>query len=65
MTRRDYVLLSAALRKAMGRALREQAASASYTVGVELAACAVADALKAANPKFDHARFVRDVGVVS
>jgi hypothetical protein len=59
MTRRDYVLLSDAIRgmPAFAPALRTARESAARTI---------ANALAAANPRgFDHARFLADCGVAS
>lgn len=59
MTRRDYVLLSAALR----RARDADFTSVEFQAGVRWAAAEVARALAEHNPHFDPARFMRDAGV--
>lgn len=59
MTRRDYVLLSSAIRgmPSFAPSLRTARESAARTL---------ADALLADNPKhFDHARFLTDCGVAN
>lgn len=59
MTRRDYVMLSAAIKAmpAFAPSLRTARESAARTIG---------DALLADNPKhFDHARFLNDCGVAN
>lgn len=57
MTRRDYVLLSTAIRNM-------PAFAASLRTARDSAARTIADALLAANPKhFDHSRFLTDCGV--
>lgn len=59
MRRRDYELLTDALRSARA------AQPCAYNDGVNAAANDIADALKADNPKFDSERFLRDAGVIS
>lgn len=60
MTRRDYVLLSGAMRGAVKDA--EKHGTHEVRVGVALAAHHLCEALKEANPRFDAMRFLRDIG---
>lgn len=58
MTRKDYVLLAAAL-----KAARDRLTGPSQEVdGIDYAAMDIADALAADNPRFDRDRFLRDAG---
>ncbi len=58
MTRRDYVMLSATLKRA-----RSETPERNHT-GLDVAACQIAHALAQANPNgFDRARFLVDCGV--
>ncbi len=52
MTRKDYVLLAAAIAKAPAFAASLRTAKASY-------AALIADALASDNPRFDRARFLK------
>lgn len=62
MTRRDYVLISAALRDA--RALVKHAANThSYLLGCDSVALTLGRVLAERNPRFDSARFLRESGV--
>ena len=56
MTRKDYVLLS----KALADAYEEASADWPTMEGVALATSEIADALKAANPRFERKRFLDD-----
>ena len=56
MTRRDYVLLSTAIREA----IENPRCGWSHCDGVSEAAERIADALAAANPRFDRDRFIQD-----
>ena len=62
MTRRDYLQLSAALKRARETALTYDNAANSPDIlyGIDCAAEAIAEALHLANPKFDKRRFFRD-----
>lgn len=60
MTRRDYVLISGALREATARTVD----GSNQRVGVRIAAGAIAETLNEKNPGgFDKARFMTDSGV--
>lgn len=56
MSRKDYVLLAAALRNA-------RSGSADQDAGVDVAAMAIARALAGDNSRFDRARFLCAAGV--
>jgi hypothetical protein len=62
MTRRDYVLLSDALR--IGREAADKRAP-SYTVGADIVIRSVGDFLAMNNPRFERDRFVANCGVPS
>lgn len=57
MTRKDYVLIAAALKDA-----RASTPEANH-VGVDVAASNIAHALARDNPRFDRARFLKAAGV--
>lgn len=57
MTKRDYVLLSSAMRRALNRAV------ATDQRGVILAARELAHTLAERNPRFETQRFLTDSGV--
>jgi hypothetical protein len=59
MRRKDYVLLSAALKEA------REGSTHAMELGHNLDAHYIANALAADNPAFDKARFLRDAGVPS
>jgi hypothetical protein len=58
MTRRDFLLISGALRQAMDRTQ-----SPSIRAGVAAAAYEMAEALGRGNQQFDKGRFLADAGV--
>lgn len=60
MTRKDYVMLEAALKSA-----RMQHPTDAQIVQHRFCVSRVADALAADNPRFDRARFLRESGVAS
>lgn len=62
MTRRDYLQLSAALKRARDTALAYDDADNCPDIlyGIDCAAEAIAESLSEANPKFDKRRFFRD-----
>lgn len=59
MTRKDYILIAAALKEA-----RDTIAS-EYHLGYKQAAYCLADALARDNPRFDRERFLKAAGVQS
>ena len=62
MTRRDYLQLSAALKRARETTLAydDSLLLPDILYGIDCAAEAIAEALHAVNPKFDKQRFFRD-----
>ena len=62
MTRRDYLQLSAALKRARETAIAydDSLLLPDILYGIDCAAEAIAEALYLANPKFDKRRFFRD-----
>lgn len=62
MTRRDYLQLSAALKRARETAIAydEDPDLPTILYGIDCAAEAIAESLSEANPKFDKHRFFRD-----
>lgn len=60
MTRKDYVLIAAALKQA-----HDVSTIADRAYGVERAAIMLADALASTNPRFDRERFLKASGVKS
>lgn len=63
MTRRDYVLLSGAIRKASDRVSVSEG-GVHYQIGITMTANEIAHALADKNPGgFDIPRFLRDAGV--
>jgi hypothetical protein len=66
MTRRDYVLLSGAINKAV-TAIRETHTPETdeAMVGAQFIAETIGDALAQVNGRFDRARFMRDAGFAS
>ena len=58
MSRSDYLLLSAALRRAYG-----ENRDYHYREGVKRAALEIADSLSRITRSFDHARFMHDCGI--
>jgi hypothetical protein len=60
MTRRDYVLLSGAMKGAVEDAKKH--GTHEVKVGVALAAHHLCEALEKANPRFDRWQFLRDMG---
>lgn len=60
MTRRDYILLSTALRRA-----HSQAESPIEAQGVRLAANEIGHAIAQRNLAFNYPQFMRDSGVIS
>lgn len=62
MTRRDYVLIAAALKQARDRG--EHAGNTpSFLMGCDSATLSLASILAEHNPRFDRPRFLRDSGV--
>jgi hypothetical protein len=57
MTRKDYVVIAAALRRSLERS------PLADSTGVIDAALAMADALAGTNPRFDRSRFLKACGV--
>jgi hypothetical protein len=60
MTRKDYVMLAAAIKEAHAYAI-----DAARRLGVASAAHEVADAIARDNPRFDRDRFLKACGVAS
>lgn len=67
MTRKDYVLIAAALNTAKNEEALAHAPSYNngWADGVDAAAGVLADALSKDNPRFDRARFLKACGVQS
>lgn len=69
MTRKDYVLLAAALKGAYGEASSPHPHAAHDALGrhagVTIAVVRLADALGRDNPRFDRERFLKAAGVQS
>ena len=63
MTRRDYVLIAAAMRHALESA--GPLAGRAFTVAHRITAGHLADALERENPNFDRARFLEACGCAS
>ena len=64
MTRKDYILIAAALRDARS-SFAAMPNITVYTNGVDNAATRVADALSRDNPRFNRERFLKASGVQS
>ncbi len=73
MTRKDYVLIAEALNEALAD-IRKDSESEYLTerarailsgerAGVHMVALRLADQLRSDNPRFDHARFLKAVGI--
>jgi len=65
MTRKDYILIAAALKDAHALCSHPFAGPVTAEAGCELAAQRVADALARDNPRFDRERFLKAAGVQS
>lgn len=65
MTKKHYVLLAAAFRAALKRTRQSELETGGnhrlQSIGVEVAVEEVANALAAANPRFDRAKFINAV----
>jgi hypothetical protein len=65
MTRKDYILIAAALKEAK-RQIPEGGAHATWEyIANATAACVLAHSLASDNPRFDRARFLAACGVQS
>lgn len=64
MTRKDYELLAAAIKRATDTANKQEEyiLQCAEVAGIQQAAQAIAKELHADNPRFDHARFLRACG---
>lgn len=74
MTRKDYVLIAAALKEARSHWLtlpaditadQEAATRAAFALAIKAAAEELAGSLRRENPRFDRARFFKAAGVQS
>jgi hypothetical protein len=61
MTRKDYILIAAAIKRAWNAEIGD--ATKWSNIGVEIVALALADALAKGNPLFDRERFLKATGV--
>jgi hypothetical protein len=61
MTRKDYVLLAAAIERA---GLSGDFEKSEYQAAIEYVATELADALAAENPRFERDRFLKACGVI-
>ncbi len=59
MTRKDFELIAAAIRRELDDAQNRTAEQR----GLELAAHSIGSAIKKVNPRFEHGRFLRACGV--
>lgn len=62
MTRRDYVLIAAALRQARDQVMHA-ANTPAFLMGCDSVALTLGRVLAERNPRFDSARFLRESGV--
>ena len=69
MTRKDYILIAAALKEARNHWLAEEArdidGSAAFRAGLNAAGLELASRLARDNPRFDRERFLKAAGVQS
>ncbi|MDE2098488.1 MAG: hypothetical protein KGL39_14640 [Patescibacteria group bacterium] len=65
MTRKDYILLAAALKPRTAHNPTDPDTCAGWHMGVSACIHAIADALASDNPLFDRARFLKAAGVQS
>jgi hypothetical protein len=65
MTRKDYILIAAALKEAAADILNKECPVQDLLDGKDYAAEHIADALARDNPRFDRERFLKAAGVQS
>jgi len=63
VTRKDYVLIAAALAEARNYSISRSAHPESYFHGCDAVAYEIANSLGKDNPRFDRARFLKAAGV--